>query len=95
MQSYNVKQNSCKLTAGNRVLIKLRPNLLMNLYLNHYASYTSAMDEHADGTPHITDMVTSDAPYNSGVCVRVWNRYWAYPYFMLDKVEQYNQEEDI
>lgn len=95
MQSYNVKQNSCKLTAGNRVLIKLRPNLLMNLYLNHYASYMSAMDEHADGIPYHIDMVTSQSAYNSGVCLRIRQRYWAYPYFVLDKVETYNVEEDI
>lgn len=87
MRPHFTKQAEAKLKERDYVLPRHRPNLLRTLYQGHYLGYARVMDNYIN----IDHRVVSFSQYFG---IYLGNgRY--YPYFLLDKKETYNIEEDI
>lgn len=102
MKSYNQKQQESNLNRGDYVKPKLRQRLINQIYYGRYAEYCTDMNRYAiiSGSrrerPFQVREIAHNRSYDTGVKIQTHEGHnWIYPYFLVDKYETYNPEEDI
>lgn len=94
MKSYEEKQSRAKLYEDDIVIPNLRNNLVEQLYKNVYPEYYPHMDEIANRNWTVMD-VRDNGVARPGIIISTNVGTYIYPYFLLDLVETYDEEEDI
>lgn len=95
MKSYNQKQYESGLNRGDYIKPKRRPYLISHIYFGRYAEYSPDMDRYANRHQYPIQQIRCEVDYGKGIVLAIGSEVWAYPYFLVDKQEIYNPEEDI